>query len=116
MKSADNLPDIWRIPLELGFSVFPVALRQKRPALSSWKAYQTERSDPHLEAWFGGGQQRGVAAVTGNISGFIDLDIDSVPALLHWTESLGADVLAQAPHYRSPKAARLGYQTASTSS
>ena len=87
MESADNLPDIWRIPLELGFSVFPVALRQKRPALSSWKAYQTESASPvTVTAWSETPSNIGIA--TGIISRMIVLDLDCEEAVAR-AEALG---------------------------
>ena len=39
--------------LGLGFSVIPVKARDKRPALASWKEYQTRRAtEEEVRGWF----------------------------------------------------------------
>ena len=58
-----------------GFSIIPVG-SDKRPALTTWKPYQTRRaSEDELRQW---AQKRptGWAVVTGEISGLIVLDFD----------------------------------------
>ncbi|MHC9419871.1 bifunctional DNA primase/polymerase [Sphingomonas citri] len=80
MTSPAELPDAWRTPVELGFSVFPVVYREKRPALPSWKAYQTAR--PPLEKiaeWARAGSNIGIA--TGAVSGLLVLDLDNADAI-----------------------------------
>ena len=63
--------------LELGFSVVPVRKGQKRPALKSWKEYQTRQPTPQeLERWFNG-NDHGLGIVCGQISGLVVLDADS---------------------------------------
>ncbi|MBB3474261.1 phage/plasmid primase, P4 family [Sphingomonas sp. BK345] len=80
MTSVAELPDAWRTPVELGFSVFPVRHRDKRPALASWKAYQTAR--PPLEKvaeW--ARENRNIGIATGAISGLLVLDLDNADAI-----------------------------------
>lgn len=74
------LPPIWRVPFELGWSVFPVVHRDKRPALASWKAYQTERAAlATVAAWSDADHNIGIA--TGAVSGLFVLDLDSADAI-----------------------------------
>jgi putative DNA primase/helicase len=76
---AFTLPDGWRVPFDLGFSVFPIEPRGKRP-LGLWKAYQSAR--PSLETvrqW--ASRQSNIGIVTGAVSGLIVLDLDSAAAM-----------------------------------
>ncbi len=59
----------------LGFSLFPIPLREKRPAIA-WKPYQERRpTAEELEEWRRGATN--AAVVTGVVSGVIVLDVDS---------------------------------------
>ena len=61
-----------------GFSVIPIRKGDKKPALSSWKKYQTRRpTEVELVDWFLSGENN-IAIVTGEISGIAVLDFDSV--------------------------------------
>lgn len=74
-----ELPQAWRELIELGFSVFPVELRGKRP-LGAWKAYQTARPPIELvRQWASRPSNIGVA--TGAVSGLLVLDLDSAGAI-----------------------------------
>jgi hypothetical protein len=65
----------WRELAGLGFSVFPVPLREKRPAMP-WKAYQQRRpTEDELSRWER--QESNAAIATGAISGIVVLDTDS---------------------------------------
>ena len=73
------MPSLWREPFELGFSVFPVELRGKRP-LGAWKAYQTARAPfEQLRQWAARPSNVGIA--TGAVSGLLVLDLDSAEAI-----------------------------------
>ena len=62
---------------ELGFSIFPVRPRDKKPAIA-WKRYQTEpATSEDLQAWFGNGQNYNIGIVAGAISGIVVVDTDT---------------------------------------
>lgn len=63
-----------------GFSLIPVKLKQKRPAIR-WKKYQLRKpTHDELKKWFGHKRGYGIGIVTGNISGTCILDFDSLEA------------------------------------
>jgi len=65
-----------------GFSVIPLKPRDKRPAIESWKDYQTRKAtEEELEQWFGNGSQVNIGIVTGKISGIAVVDLDSEEAI-----------------------------------
>ena len=75
-----NLPEPWAELHGLGFSVFPVIHREKRPALSSWKAYQTERPTiATIARWAAAPSNIGIA--TGAVSRLLVLDLDNADAI-----------------------------------
>jgi P4 family phage/plasmid primase-like protien len=74
-----ELPQAWRELIELGFSVFPVELRGKRP-LGAWKAFQTVRPPiEQVRQWASRPSNIGIA--TGAVSGLLVLDLDSADAI-----------------------------------
>lgn len=74
-----ELPESWRIPRELGFSVFPVLPRSKEPACK-WKCYQAEHASlAAVELWAAQGKNVGIA--TGEVSRLLVLDLDSAEAI-----------------------------------
>lgn len=74
-----DLPKAWRVPAELGFSVFPVEHGGKRP-MGPWKQFQTERAPfAMLRDWASRPSNVGIA--TGAVSGLIVLDLDSQEAV-----------------------------------
>ncbi len=74
-----TLPDIWRVPYDLGFSVIPVRERDKRPALK-WETYQAARASfDQVRRW--AGRPGNVGIVTGAVSGLVVLDLDSAEAI-----------------------------------
>ena len=84
MSAAEDLrgsiPEPWAGLYALGFSVFPVVHRDKRPALPSWKAYQTERAMPvTIAGWASRASNIGIA--TGAVSNLIVLDLDNADAI-----------------------------------
>ncbi len=67
-----------RFYLSKGFSVIPVKLKDKRPALPSWLEYQNRLpTDKELVEWFGNGTEKNIGIVTGKISGIVAVDLDS---------------------------------------
>lgn len=74
-----TLPEAWRTPFDLGFSVFPIEHGGKKP-LGPWKAYQTERASlDTVRQW--AGRESNVGIATGAVSGLIVLDLDSDEAV-----------------------------------
>ena len=74
-----SLPAAWRIPVENGFSVFPVELRGKTP-LGPWKEYQTQPASLKTVCqWAERPSNVGIA--TGAVSGLVVLDLDSDQAV-----------------------------------
>src|SRR5947207_11543633 len=76
--------------LEAGMSVLPIrADGTKQPALPGWKRYQQEMpTEAFVEEWFGL-PQRGLALVTGHISGgLIALDFDDLATFDAWLKRI----------------------------
>lgn len=75
-----------------GINVIPVhADGSKRPALDGWKIYQQRRVTPgEITRWFRH-TERGIAVVTGEVSGNLEaLDIDSPQTYRAWLECIRA--------------------------
>jgi len=74
-----ELPQDWRTPYDLGWSVIPVEPRGKHP-LGPWKPYQSERASlATVEQW--AARQSNIGIVTGTVSRLIVLDLDSREAV-----------------------------------
>ena len=72
--------------LRLGFSVIPIKVRDKKPEVE-WKDYQTRRpTTEQLHRWFGNGCPCNIGIVTGDVSGVIVVDCDSLEAVA-WAEA-----------------------------
>lgn len=68
--------------LARGFSVIPLKIKDKRPAIDSWKMFQERRpSEEELEQWFGNGTENNIGIVCGKISGLAVVDLDSPQAV-----------------------------------
>ncbi len=79
--------------LEAGVSVLPIRPDgTKQPALSGWKRYQQEMpTEALVEEWFRH-SQRGLALVTGHISGgLIALDFDDLATFDAWLKCIGRE-------------------------
>ena len=64
--------------LDKGICILPVRPMEKRPYMSNWHKYITNKpTHDDLKSWFGSLSGAGVGAVTGAISGFVVLDIDN---------------------------------------
>lgn len=69
--------------LALGFSVIPIKARDKKPAIQSWKEFQTRRpTEAELRAWFAD-PNLNLAIVTGAISQRVVIDADN-PEAVSW--------------------------------
>lgn len=74
--------DYARFYLSKGFSIIPIKLKDKRPALPSWLEYQNRLpTDKELIEWFGNGTEKNIGIVTGKISGIVAVDLDSKRAV-----------------------------------
>lgn len=61
---------------QLGFSIFPVVTRDKKP-LIEWKEYQEKRADEEtIRRWFTQYPDANIGIVTGAISGIVVIDVD----------------------------------------
>lgn len=68
-----------------GWGVIP--LSGKRPALSSWLRFQTERASLNeLREWFRGESQANIGIVTGKLSGLVVVDCDTPEDAQYWRE------------------------------
>lgn len=66
--------------LSLGYSVIPIAFKDKKPVLSSWTEYQKRLpTQEEILQWFNG-TKRNIAIVTGKISNLVVIDIDNPEA------------------------------------
>lgn len=82
-----TLPEMWAVPLHMGWSVIPLRQRDKRPAIGSWAEYQRHGPSRELvDGWASRGCNVGI--VTGDVSGLLVLDLDSHGALME-AERLG---------------------------
>jgi len=64
--------------LSKGFSVIPIKRKDKKPAIPTWKEYQYRLpTNKELQEWFGNGEQKNIAIVTGALSGIVAVDLDS---------------------------------------
>ena len=74
------LPNMWALPLRMGWSVIPLRFRDKRPALPTWTEYQRHSPDrADVERWASQGCNVGI--VTGAVSGLLVLDLDNAAAV-----------------------------------
>jgi len=75
-----SLPDMWALPLSMGWSVIPLRARDKRPAIPTWTEYQRHHADrTDVVRWAAQGCNVGV--VTGEVSGLLVLDLDNSAAM-----------------------------------
>lgn len=73
------LPEMWNLPLRMGWSVIPLRARNKLPAVR-WTAYQQRRADcSTVTRWAALGGNVGI--VTGRVSGLLVLDLDNAAAI-----------------------------------
>lgn len=86
MQYPTSLLEYAEFYLQKGLSIIPLRPRDKRPAINSWKEYQTRKAaKEELTFWFGGKSHCNIAIVTGSISAIAVLDADSEEAVA-WCE------------------------------
>lgn len=70
----------------LGWSVIPIKQGTKKPALKSWKRFQTQRpTEQELRDWFACRDDLGIAVVCGKVSGGLTCrDFDDVDSYRAW--------------------------------
>lgn len=81
--------------LAAGLCVLPANLTAKRPAVVSWKAYQSRLAwDDEVSQWFSDGYHKAICLVTGAVSGNLEmLDFDSqAEAFGRWRELVDEEV------------------------
>lgn len=70
-----------------GFSLIPLRVRGKKPAIPSWAEYQQRvPTAAELEDWFGNGQGFNIGIVTGSVGGVVAVDCDS-PEAIAWADT-----------------------------
>ncbi len=71
--------------LSEGISIIPIQPRSKKPALKTWKEYQTRLpTEAEAREWFSNGDKN-IAVVCGAVSGnLVVLDFDQVKAARAW--------------------------------
>src|SRR4030066_861832 len=83
-QKSNEILDAAREYVSRGFSVFPLQENGKKPAVPSWKEYQTRKTtDAELVTWFGNGNPNNynIGIVTGAISGITVVDFDTPEAI-----------------------------------
>jgi hypothetical protein len=72
----------------LGWSLIPLKMARKRPAVR-WKRYQSARADEgQLRKWFCDDKHNGIAVVFGEVSGGLaSRDFDDMDAYAQWADS-----------------------------
>lgn len=89
MKELRTTLDYARWYVSKGFSLIPLRPKDKRPAIDTWKIFQTYRpTEDNLKIWFGNGSENNLGIVTGAISGICVLDLDS-PKAIELAKKLG---------------------------
>ena len=75
---------------DAGLSVIPIRADGSKAPLISWKRYQSNlATDKELDNWFGNENSNGIAAVTGKVSGKLEvLDFDESAAFEEWVDLL----------------------------
>lgn len=95
-KFMDNLHEYCRGYVDMGLSIFPLAIDSKKP-LAEWKQYQSRRATlEEVDDWFSHGAPTSsgdrvmvfnIAIATGSISGLVVLDCDNTDAVLYAIEN-----------------------------
>lgn len=84
-----NTLDLAVLYADMGLSVFPLPRCSKVPARGfQWTEFRARRADrAELREWFGGGDERNIGIVMGEISGgLVVRDFDQVDAYERWRE------------------------------
>ena len=77
--SMSELPDMWALPIRMGWSVIPLRARDKLPSIK-WTEYQRRVPDrAEVKCWADQGGNVGI--VTGMVSRLLVLDLDNAAAI-----------------------------------
>jgi putative DNA primase/helicase len=83
---------------KMGFSVIPLTPGKKKPPLVEWTKYQTEKaSEGQICQWWDQWPDANVGIVTGEISGFVAIDVDDSEAERKFEELLAGCDLSSIP-------------------
>lgn len=92
LKSVQNRDVLYyaKLYLENGLNVIPIVFRDKKPALESWKEYQTKRvSEKEVEEWFNDNTEHNIGIICGKVSGNLAvMDFDDWELYTKWIEYL----------------------------
>lgn len=95
---------------ELGWCIIPIKPGSKKPALRSWKQYQTKRpTESQLRKWFTN-NKRNIAVVLGPVSGdLVCRDFDAMAGYELWVANY-RDLAKKLPTVRTSKGAHVYFQ------
>lgn len=83
--------------LQMGYSVIPLKPGHKRP-LVKWSAYTESRPTANdLTEWFGSGDDKNIAIITGPVSGLVVVDIDDPGLLDRYLRNYPTDRIVKTP-------------------
>jgi hypothetical protein len=89
--------------LARGWSVIPLRPRDKKPALASWKEYQTRRpTEEEVRSWWQRWPDANIGIATGAVSGIIVLDVDGEDGRRSLEEIAGGNI-PRTPHTNTGK-------------
>lgn len=99
--SADSLK-VARSLSAQGLQVFPARFRDKNP-LVDWKKYQTESAAPMLDKWFSNRGHLNYWVMTGRMSGYVVIDVDSEEGDAWWRSHIDPAILDQTACVKTSK-------------
>lgn len=86
-----------------GWSVIPLRAKDKKPALASWKEYQSRRaSEDEIREWWTRWPDANIGIATGAVSGIIVLDVDGEDGRRSLEEIAGGNI-PRTPHTNTGK-------------
>ena len=89
--------------------MIPVNGATKKPTIPSWTEYQTRHAtEDEVRAWDKAGLLKGIAIVTGKISGITVVDVDTEEADREFQEACG-DTLLETPTVKTPNGGKHYY-------
>ena len=96
--------------LKLGFSVIPIRAREKKPLLA-WEEYQNRRAtEEEIKAWRSRWPDSNIGLTTGEVSGLVVFDLDSIEAKDKFKELIPDYDLATVPRSRTGKGWQLFFK------
>lgn len=106
MVAKDNLAvDVLSAALRyhsLGWSIIPIVSGTKRPAIKTWKPFQSKRADEQqLRDWFDKRDDLGLAVVLGTVSGGLTCRDFDFEAAYHAWKAANPDLAKMLPTVKS---------------